>query len=113
MARTPAWQRKEGKSKCFTPVCGDGFREAVKGLAEACDDGNSDDGDGCSGECSIEAGFACEPHAGTAKRPDVHGVGEWSSAGRDNCTRTGAAPEGKKEGGFFGNLFGSSKKEEV
>lgn len=105
--------RKEGKSKCFTPVCGDGFREAVKGLAEACDDGNSDDGDGCSGECSIEAGFACEPHAGTAKRPDVHGVGEWSSAGRDNCTRTGAAPEGKKEGGFFGNLFGSSKKEEV
>ncbi|MBX7196751.1 MAG: DUF4215 domain-containing protein [Sandaracinaceae bacterium] len=35
--------------------CGDGAVE----LPEACDDGNSDSGDGCSSSCEIEAGFRC------------------------------------------------------
>ena len=40
--------------------CGDGVRDAV----EACDDGNNDDGDGCSADCStIEPGYRC-PTAG-------------------------------------------------
>lgn len=38
------------------PMCGDG---AIEG-DEACDDGNVDDGDGCSAECALEDGFACE-----------------------------------------------------
>lgn len=38
------------------PVCGDG---AVEG-AEACDDGNTTDGDGCAADCAIEAGFDCD-----------------------------------------------------
>ncbi|MCH9682971.1 MAG: DUF4215 domain-containing protein [Deltaproteobacteria bacterium] len=37
-------------------VCGDGMLSG----AESCDDGNTDDGDGCSSTCSEEAGFACE-----------------------------------------------------
>jgi len=34
---------------------GDGVMRA----AEACDDGNTDDGDGCSLACTIERGFGC------------------------------------------------------
>jgi MYXO-CTERM domain-containing protein len=37
-------------------VCGDGL---VQG-DEACDDGNADDGDGCSAQCAVEDGFVCE-----------------------------------------------------
>jgi len=38
-----------------TVVCGDGIRNG----AETCDDGNATAGDGCSGACAIETGFAC------------------------------------------------------
>jgi len=34
-------------------VCGDGK------AAEACDDGNLEDGDGCSSECTVETGWYC------------------------------------------------------
>src|SRR5437879_5781764 len=42
---------------CLLPgICGDG----KAGLGEACDDGNTADGDGCSSKCQIEAAyFAC------------------------------------------------------
>ena len=46
------------------------------GLKEECDDGNSVDGDGCSSSCTVEAGFTCEPVAGSPKRKDATGVGE-------------------------------------
>ncbi len=36
-------------------VCGDGL---VK-LGEQCDDGNTDNGDGCSSTCTTEAGYSC------------------------------------------------------
>ena len=36
-------------------VCGD----SKKGTVEQCDDGNADDGDGCSSTCEIEAGYVC------------------------------------------------------
>ncbi|CAI2374485.1 unnamed protein product [Moneuplotes crassus] len=36
--------------------CGNGSRIA---LAEECDDGNKNDGDGCSSECKLETGFDC------------------------------------------------------
>ncbi|MEM6955581.1 MAG: DUF4215 domain-containing protein, partial [Myxococcota bacterium] len=38
------------------PVCGDNRLET----GEGCDDGNTDDGDGCSSLCAIEPGFVCE-----------------------------------------------------
>jgi cysteine-rich repeat protein len=37
-------------------VCGDG----LIGTVEACDDGNTDPGDGCDGDCLVEPGSACE-----------------------------------------------------
>ena len=38
--------------------CGDGMRSEY----EACDDGNTESGDGCSADCrGIEAGFSCQP----------------------------------------------------
>lgn len=46
----------------FVPSCGDG---GLQPLLEACDDGNSADGDGCSAQCTIEDGgpdlLASEP----------------------------------------------------
>jgi fibro-slime domain-containing protein len=42
------------------PVCGDG----VLAGSEACDDGNTADGDGCSAGCQVEQGWACP--AGTS-----------------------------------------------
>jgi cysteine-rich repeat protein len=41
------------------PACGDGFREA----AEACDDANDQDGDGCDKNCLVEPCFVCNDDA--------------------------------------------------
>ncbi|HVR00707.1 MAG TPA: DUF4215 domain-containing protein, partial [Polyangia bacterium] len=37
------------------PVCGNGKLE----MGEACDDGNTSPGDGCSGICQLEPNFVC------------------------------------------------------
>ena len=42
---------------CAAFICGDGAIQTV--LAEGCDDGNTDDGDGCSSACAVEEGWAC------------------------------------------------------
>lgn len=47
------YQTFEFGSAC--EVCGNG----VTGQGETCDDGNVDDGDGCSSTCDIEAGYVC------------------------------------------------------
>eukprot|EP01063_Lacrimia_lanifica_P022660 TRINITY_DN30191_c0_g1_i1.p1 TRINITY_DN30191_c0_g1~~TRINITY_DN30191_c0_g1_i1.p1 ORF type:complete len:915 (+),score=146.89 TRINITY_DN30191_c0_g1_i1:97-2841(+) len=39
-------------------VCGDVFQALS---AEECDDGNVEDDDGCSAECTVEAGYSCYP----------------------------------------------------
>ncbi|CEM06651.1 unnamed protein product [Vitrella brassicaformis CCMP3155] len=39
-------------------VCGDGVRGG-----DDCDDGNEVDGDGCSGACTIETGYECDPNS--------------------------------------------------
>ena len=44
---------------CAGPICGDGV--VLTSSGEECDDGNTIDGDGCSGTCVIEAGFLCDP----------------------------------------------------
>ena len=38
-------------------ICGDGIRPTE---LHACDDGNTQDGDGCSQSCTIEFGFKCD-----------------------------------------------------
>jgi cysteine-rich repeat protein len=42
-------------SGCWSAGCGNG--QVTPG--EACDDGNGDGGDGCSGACTVEAGWGC------------------------------------------------------
>ena len=44
------------------PVCGDG----IVGFTEQCDDGNGNDGDGCSNMCEVEMGFVCEVSGGAS-----------------------------------------------
>lgn len=46
-----------GDSRCARlPHCGDGKRNVV---GEECDDGNLEDGDGCSAKCRVEGGWEC------------------------------------------------------
>ncbi len=47
-------------AKCVA-VCGDG----IKFASEECDDGNTLDGDGCSADCRVEKGFACDSSGNT------------------------------------------------
>ena len=48
---------EEGSSEdTCRPTCGDGVRSYY---VEECDDGNSDDGDGCSSTCEVEEGWTC------------------------------------------------------
>ncbi len=60
-----------------TPACGN----ATVGPAEACDDGNVADGDGCSSMCSVESGWNCtgEPSACTTT------CGDGTIAGSEEC----------------------------
>ena len=41
----------------MTEKCGKGFK--ISSLIE-CDDGNLIDGDGCSSDCKVEAGYVCD-----------------------------------------------------
>ena len=55
------------------PYCGDGLLAP----GEACDDGNSDDGDGCSSICEVEDGWLCADP--TPENPDgTNVVADWS-----------------------------------
>ena len=53
-------------TSCNT-VCGDAL---VRG-AEACDDGNASNGDGCSASCSVEAGFNCSGQGAGSCSPEI------------------------------------------
>ena len=46
-----AWDTSTCDADCTTPTCGDGY---LNPHAEACDDGNTSNGDGCSSTCIIE-----------------------------------------------------------
>jgi len=66
------------KSVCVHDVvCGDGIIEG----AEACDDGNTNSGDGCSSTCTLECGWECPP--GTLCRAAKCGDG--LVAGDEQC----------------------------
>lgn len=45
---------EEGIDHCIE-ICGDGFNYGLN----PCDDGNTQDGDGCSSTCKVEEGFNC------------------------------------------------------
>ena len=66
-------------------VCGDNRRQGTEG----CDDGNENDGDGCSAVCQPEAGFACT--GGETGGSDVceAGCGDGLRAGAEQCDANG------------------------
>lgn len=57
--------RTADATQACTAACGDGHHDA----AEACDDGNRADGDGCSSVCQIETGFSCIDQKRSASIP--------------------------------------------
>ncbi len=58
--REPSCPYNAGNGGPCTTACGDGMLlPADKAAGQACDDGNTVDGDGCSKSCKVEAGYAC------------------------------------------------------
>ncbi len=82
-----------------TPTCGNG---AVR-LGEECDDGNTDDGDGCSATCTVEEGRNCsgDPSTCTEVCGDVMIVGseecdDGNTEDGDGCSATCTVEPGSK-----------------
>lgn len=50
-----------GRDAQPTPDAGDVCGDGTRGITEACDDGDTDPGDGCSDVCLVEEGFRCPP----------------------------------------------------
>ena len=84
----------EGARECVEggPICGDGIVE----VGVECDDGNNDDGDGCSAGCTIEPGFVC---ASPFDRPSACGAecGDGLIRGAELCDD---ANDGSADGCF-------------
>jgi fibro-slime domain-containing protein len=51
----PTCRNSSGTTGACTTSCGNGNLET----GEQCDDGNNNDGDGCSHDCKLESGFTC------------------------------------------------------
>jgi len=73
--------------------CGNGLRE----LGEACDDGNTTEGDGCEADCAVTSGAACAPCATSADCGSVAplcGTVGAATACLANCDATGGCSDG-------------------
>lgn len=73
--------------KCASQ-CGDG----VVDTGEGCDDGNGNDGDGCTAECTIEPGFqctginsVCTPICGDGQRLGTEACDDGNNTNGDGC----------------------------
>jgi fibro-slime domain-containing protein len=53
--KEPICRDSTGKAQACATSCGNGAIE----VGEACDDGNTNSGDGCSSSCTVENGFSC------------------------------------------------------
>ena len=78
--------------KCDAAVCGDGYIIYNK---EACDDGNTADGDGCNSTCQVERGFTCEgmpsvctPICGDGLVRGGEGCDDGNTVDGDGCSST-------------------------
>jgi fibro-slime domain-containing protein len=68
-------------SDAATVVCGDG----IVGRGEQCDDGNATPGDGCSGVCQIEPGYACPTPGQACVNTIVQKCGDGTIEGDEAC----------------------------
>lgn len=79
------FSNKNNENKNFNNTCGDG----VIADEEECDDENSRNGDGCTGECLIETGWSC-----TGEPSDCSTVcGDGLIYGSEACDDGNTAPE--------------------
>ncbi len=71
------------------------MRRRHQAVAEACDDGNSVSGDGCSATCTIETGYTLRrhdaqrvhaPRAATASRPGAEACDDGNGTSGDGCS---------------------------
>jgi len=72
-------------STCHKTVCGDGVREG----AEACDDGNVIDGDGCASSCTFEPNCTsgtCASKCGDGLKLPPEGCDDGNTADADGCS---------------------------
>ena len=65
-------------------VCGDGVQEG----SEECDDGNLEDGDGCSASCSIESNGGSDPVCGDGNLDTGEECDDGNTDDGDNCSST-------------------------
>ena len=75
--QTPNLGRGMVSMEVCSSFCGNGRHDDSRytGLHEACDDGNIEDGDGCSSTCSIEPGWGCTTRTGTCGKTTCHSLG--------------------------------------
>ena len=79
-------------------VCGDGFVVAT----EACDDGNTANGDGCDASCAVESGWTCggapskceNGSCGDGIIASVEGCDDANTASGDGCSTVCVVEEG-------------------
>ncbi|HJL00106.1 MAG TPA: EGF domain-containing protein [Polyangiaceae bacterium LLY-WYZ-15_(1-7)] len=95
----PGFVRLEEGGECVR-ACGDGLRTP----GEACDDGNTESGDGCSEDCEVEMGWSCwEPEGagstceytcgdGLVNESEECDDGEANADAPDACRTNCAAP---------------------
>jgi MYXO-CTERM domain-containing protein len=79
------------EANCTLPVCGNGIRD----IGEACDDGNTTDGDGCNATCKIEDGFPCGPSGD----PSCEGVCDQTETTEGVCEPANECGNGHLEDG--------------
>ncbi|MBK8010403.1 MAG: DUF4215 domain-containing protein [Deltaproteobacteria bacterium] len=77
----PRWSSGEGGACKRESLCGDG----VRGMLEACDDGNLDSGDGCSAMCEGEPGWDCPVDGAPCDRVAFCGDGRLSLVLGETC----------------------------
>jgi cysteine-rich repeat protein len=89
----------------YIGVCGDGFR---RHSFEQCDDGNTEDGDGCSSSCMIEPGWLCDGGSWNSKDTCFFPVcGDMMREGPEGCddgnleAGDGCDPTCKVEPGYW------------
>ena len=73
------------RTDCQPAHCGDG----VTDVEEECDDGNTDDGDGCNAECVLEPGICGDGHINAGETCDD---GDLNSDIEPNACRTDCQP---------------------
>lgn len=96
-----------GETSDDGPTCGDGLLTGAEAMSGGCDDGNTEAGDGCSDQCTVETGWDCdasEPTQCTAICGDGLVVGAEALAGGcddgQTATGDGCSDECQVEVGF-------------